>query len=75
MLTSFQDPVLRQAISELRQLLERFANGESMHLIFDSIGALNDDAHRDEEFRAWFKRLNAFIRKVRDDLTFILAFR
>lgn len=46
-----------------------------MHLIFDSIGALNDDAHRDEEFRAWFKRLNAFIRKVCNDLTFILAFR
>ena len=59
-----QDPVLQQAASELRELLERFANGKSMHLIFDSIGALNDDARRDQEFREWFKRLNAFIRRV-----------
>ena len=63
-LTLFQDPALRHAVSELRQLLERFANGQTMHLIFDSIDALNDDARRDEEFRAWFKRLNIFIRKV-----------
>ena len=46
-----------------------------MHLIFDSIAALNDDARRDEEFRAWFKRLNAFIRKVCIDLRFVVALR
>jgi hypothetical protein len=61
---SLQDPVLRQAISELRQLLERFANGQSMDLIFDAVNALNDDARRDEEFRRWFKRLHTFMRKV-----------
>ena len=49
--------------------------GHSMHLIFDSIGALNDDARRDGEFRAWFKGLNAFIRKVCNDLSFVLALR
>ncbi|KAF8553177.1 hypothetical protein OG21DRAFT_1477443 [Imleria badia] len=58
------DPTLQQAVSELRQLLERLADGKSMHLIFDSISALNDDSRRDAEFRAWFKRLNAFIRRL-----------
>lgn len=46
-----------------------------MHLIFDSIGALNDDARRDEEFRAWFKRLNAFIRRVCHDSGIVLVFQ
>lgn len=75
LLTLHQDPSLRRAVSELRQLLERFANGQSMHIIFDSIGAINDDARRDEEFRAWFKRLNAFIRKVGNNLKCALSRR
>ncbi|EGN94223.1 hypothetical protein SERLA73DRAFT_115180 [Serpula lacrymans var. lacrymans S7.3] len=58
------DPSLRQATSELRTLLERFANGKNMNIIFDSVNALVDDARRDEEFRAWFRRLDAFIRKL-----------
>ena len=49
--------------------------GHSMHLIFDSIGALNNDARGDDEFRAWLKRLNAFIRKVCNDPSFVLALR
>ncbi|KAF8122468.1 hypothetical protein EV363DRAFT_1274680 [Boletus edulis] len=66
------DPTLRQAVSELRQLLERFADAKTMHLIFESIDALNDDARRDEEFRAWFKRLNAFIRKFLLEAGYVL---
>jgi hypothetical protein len=67
------DPALGQAVSELRELLERFADGQSTHLIFDSIGALNDDAHRDEEFRAWFKRLHTYIRKLLLEAGYVLG--
>lgn len=51
-------------MSELRTLLERFANGASMDGVFDASNALIDDARRDEEFRNWFHRLNTYIRKV-----------
>jgi hypothetical protein len=60
-----QDPALRQAISEIRQLIERFANNQSMDKIFDAVNSLNDDARQDEEFRQWFTHLNAYIRRVR----------
>ena len=56
---------LRTATSELRTLLERFANGRSMNIIFDAANALIDDANKDQELRKWFKNLNAYVRKVR----------
>ena len=56
---------LRTATSELRTLLERFANGRSMNIIFDAANALIDDANKDEELRKWFKNLNAYVCKVR----------
>jgi hypothetical protein len=62
--TVISDPALRQAMSELRELLERFANGKSIDVIFDAANALIDDAKRDEEFRNWFKRVDTYIRKV-----------
>ena len=55
---------LRTATLELRTLLERFANGQSMNIIFDAANALIDDANKDEELRKWFKNLNAYVRKV-----------
>ncbi|KIK80530.1 hypothetical protein PAXRUDRAFT_833465 [Paxillus rubicundulus Ve08.2h10] len=70
--TITKDPALRQATSELRQLLERFANGRSMDLIFDAVNALNDDARRDEEFRQWFRRLHTFSRKVLLEAGYVL---
>ncbi|KAF9035150.1 hypothetical protein BJ165DRAFT_1510493 [Panaeolus papilionaceus] len=52
-------------IAELRTLLERFANGQSMDIIFSAIGALADDTKRDEALKEWFKAINLYIRKVR----------
>ncbi|KIJ60506.1 hypothetical protein HYDPIDRAFT_170143 [Hydnomerulius pinastri MD-312] len=66
------DPALRQSTSELRQLLERFANEKSMNGIFDAANALIDDARRDEEFRSWFKRLDTFIRKLLLEAGYVL---
>jgi hypothetical protein len=60
-----QDGGLQTATSELRTLLERFANGQSMDIIFDAANVLIDDANKDEELREWFKTLNSYVRKVR----------
>jgi len=59
-----QDSGFKQATRELRTLLERFANGRSMHQIKDAIDALYDDANRDEGLRNWFKQVNQYARKV-----------
>ncbi|OAX34933.1 hypothetical protein K503DRAFT_774020 [Rhizopogon vinicolor AM-OR11-026] len=59
-----ENQALKAATSELRELLERFANGHSMDGIFDACHVLIDDARRDEEFKDWFRHLNSFMRKV-----------
>lgn len=66
------DPTLRHAMSELRELMERFANGKSMNIIFDATDALIDDARRDEEFRNWFKRLNNYIHRILLEAGYVL---
>ncbi|KAI6153000.1 hypothetical protein BKA82DRAFT_4085040 [Pisolithus tinctorius] len=66
------DPTLRHSMSELRELMERFANGKSMNIIFDATDALIDDARRDEEFRNWFKRLNNYIHRILLEAGYVL---
>ncbi|KAH7919183.1 hypothetical protein BV22DRAFT_1108163 [Leucogyrophana mollusca] len=66
------DPALQTATSELRALLERFANGQSMDIVFDAANALIDDARRDEEFRSWFKRLDSYVRKILLEAGYVL---
>lgn len=58
------DGSLQQATSELRTLLERFANGMSMDVIGDAMHALWEDAQKDEELRDWFRSVDAYLRKV-----------
>ncbi|KAH7327708.1 hypothetical protein B0J17DRAFT_680633 [Rhizoctonia solani] len=58
------DPSLRLATRELRTLLERFANGHSMDPILDATGALWDDAQKDEDLRAWFRKTDEYVRRV-----------
>lgn len=57
------DPSLQQALSEIRTLLERFANGKSFNGITDRVNALYDDANNDPELRGWFKQVDAWARK------------
>ncbi|KDQ55295.1 hypothetical protein JAAARDRAFT_159347 [Jaapia argillacea MUCL 33604] len=66
------DPSLQQAMKELRTLLERFANGQSMNIVVDAINVLIDDARRDEELRAWFTQVDAYARKVLLEPGFVL---
>ncbi|PPQ68177.1 hypothetical protein CVT24_005064 [Panaeolus cyanescens] len=51
-------------IAELRTLLERFANGQSMDIILSAMGALADDTKRDEALKEWFRAVNLYVRKV-----------
>ncbi|KAF8263795.1 hypothetical protein EI94DRAFT_1772841 [Lactarius quietus] len=62
--TVADDNVLHKATSQIRTLLERFANGKSMDVIIDAINTLIDDARTDEEFRRWFQSVGAYSRKV-----------
>ncbi|KAJ4479342.1 hypothetical protein J3R30DRAFT_3289645 [Lentinula aciculospora] len=56
---------LQGAMSQLRALTERFANGRSMQDdIWDPINALIDDAQRDQEFRQWWSEVDEWIEKV-----------
>jgi hypothetical protein len=60
-----QDGGLKSATSKLRTLLERFANGQRMDIIFDAANTLIDDENKNEELRDQFKSLNSYVRKLR----------
>ncbi|KZT25454.1 hypothetical protein NEOLEDRAFT_1133378 [Neolentinus lepideus HHB14362 ss-1] len=55
---------IQTATTELRTLLERFANNQSMDPIIDAFNQLSEDARQDEELRKWFKSVDAYVRKV-----------
>jgi len=60
-----KDPKFNLAVEELRTLLERFANGTSMSIIFDAVNVLIDDSRRDPTLGEWFKAVDLYVRKVR----------
>ncbi|KAI0360398.1 hypothetical protein OH77DRAFT_678973 [Trametes cingulata] len=66
------DSALQQATSELRTLLERFANGKSLSIIGDAMQQLYRDAQQDEELRQWFRDVDGYTRKVLLDPGFVL---
>jgi len=70
--TITSDPTLNQAAKELRTILERFANGQSLSVIIDAVNALIDDAKRDPELKDWFKKVDTYIRKVLLDAGYVL---
>lgn len=62
----------QKAESQLRTLLERFANGQSMQPIFDSVNRLYADSKADPELREWFRELDTFVRKVLQEPGYIM---
>ncbi|CRK36152.1 hypothetical protein BN1708_019929, partial [Verticillium longisporum] len=52
-----------QAESDLRTLIERFANSTSTEDLWNSIGQIYQDADRDPELKGWFKSMNQYIRR------------
>lgn len=50
-------------LTNLKTLLERFANGTSADDLIDSINQIYRDANADPELRGWFKDVDSYIRK------------
>jgi len=59
------NPGLQSTMSELRTIVERFANGRSMQAdIWDPVNALIDDAQRDKEFSDWWAEVGEWMEKI-----------
>jgi len=66
------DSSLKQATTELRTLLERFANGQSFDIIINAVNTLVDDAKADQELSDWFSQVDAYVRRVLLEPGFVL---
>ncbi|KXX78954.1 hypothetical protein MMYC01_204742 [Madurella mycetomatis] len=63
---------LLQAETDLKTLIERFANGTSTDDLWDSVKTIYDDADRDPQLRNWFKAINNYIRRCLQEQGYIL---
>lgn len=59
-------------LTDLKTLIERFANYTSMDDLIDSINAVYRDADRDPELKGWFKHLDRYVRKCLKEQGYIL---
>ncbi|KAH7083849.1 hypothetical protein FB567DRAFT_530079 [Paraphoma chrysanthemicola] len=67
-----RDDALQTAEADLKTLLERFANSTSFDDLIESINQIYKDADRDPELKNWFKRIDAYIRKILQQQGYIL---
>lgn len=58
--------------TNLRVLLERFANSTSLDDFFDALDVVYKDAEKDPELKGWFKNVNTFIRKCLQEQGFVM---
>lgn len=63
---------LAAAETDLRTLIERFANGTSTSNLWESIGQIYKDADKDPELKDWFKKMDSFIRRCLLEQGYIL---
>ncbi|KAK5142873.1 hypothetical protein LTR04_002079, partial [Oleoguttula sp. CCFEE 6159] len=66
------DNALQTAETDLKTLIERFANSTSTDDLFDSINAVYRDADRDPELKGWFRHMNQYVRKCLKQQGYIL---
>ncbi|KAF2398566.1 hypothetical protein EJ06DRAFT_557805 [Trichodelitschia bisporula] len=66
------DDSLKTAETDLKTLLERFANSTSMDDIFDAINQIYRDADRDPELKDWFKKMDTYVRKCLQEQGFVM---
>lgn len=59
-------------LTDLKTLLERFANNTSMDDLIDAINQFYRDADADPELRGWFKDLDTYIRKCLKEQGYIM---
>ncbi|KAK2035116.1 hypothetical protein LX32DRAFT_607398 [Colletotrichum zoysiae] len=63
---------LAQAESDLKTLIERFANGTSSEDLFESIQQIYRDADNDRELKDWFKAMDRYVRRCLLEQGYIL---
>ncbi|KAK4553916.1 hypothetical protein LTR86_009091 [Recurvomyces mirabilis] len=59
-------------LTDLKTLLERFANSTSFDDLFDSVNQMYADADRDPELKDWFKSMDRYVRKCLQEQGYIL---
>lgn len=59
-------------LTDLKTLIERFANSTSMDDLFDSLNTIYHDAEKDPELKNWFKSIDAYIRKCLKEQGYIM---
>ncbi|KAK4691256.1 hypothetical protein P7C71_g5702, partial [Lecanoromycetidae sp. Uapishka_2] len=67
------DTALTSAETDLKTLLERFANSTSADDLIDSINQVYRDADRDPELKGWFKSIDRYVRKCLKESGFIMT--
>jgi Family of unknown function (DUF5923) len=63
---------LRPALTHLKTLLERFANGTSSDDFFDALNQIYRDADQDKELRDWFSNVDDYIRRCLREQGYIM---
>ena len=59
-------------LTQIKTLIERFANSTSADDLFDALNVIYKDAQTDPELRNWFKSLDSYIRKCLQQSGFVL---
>lgn len=59
-------------LTDIKTLLERFANSTSTDDLIDSINAVYRDADKDPELKGWFRSVDLYIRKCLKESGFIM---
>lgn len=67
-----QDNCLQSAESNLKAIIERFANNTSAADLVDAINDIYRDADRDPELKNWFRSVDGYIRKCLQQQGYIM---
>lgn len=59
-------------LTQIKTLLERFANSTSADDLIDSINAVYRDADKDPELKGWFRSIDTYVRKCLNEPGFIM---
>lgn len=59
-------------LTDIKTLIERFANSTSTDDVIDSINQIYRDAEKDPELRGWFQSIDTYIRKALKETGFIM---
>jgi recombinational DNA repair protein (RecF pathway) len=59
-------------LTNLKTLLERFANSTSFDDVTDAVNQIYRDAEQDPELKNWFSSMNRFVRRCLKEQGYIL---